>query len=510
MRSMKRMAATLAIAAAAAAPSVIQAQEARVLREVERAQRQAEMALIRAERPMMQATRLRLAVARPALAQARMATGLARPRLAEARAVPSDEPPEAWLQEDPAGPLYQSAREALNRRRYDEAAEMFARIRSEHPRSGYVPDSYYWQAFALQREGGQRNLRRAAELLQVQGAEHADANTRADARALMVRIEAQLASRGDADAAEAIARQAAGPCDEEQEVRLAALSALMNMNADQAVPILREVLQSRGECSVELRRRGVFLIAQHMTDESVDILLDLAHRNPDPDREVREQAVFWLHQVDTPEALDALQAILRESDDEKLQERAIFAISQRSDARSVEVLKEYAERSDVPRELRENAIFWISQNPSAGGARYLIDLYGRLDDDDLRERAIFGVAQTSSEEGRRWLLERARDRSESIDVRKNALFWAGQMGSLRADELRDIFASLDEREMKEQVIFVASQMRDPGAVDFLMEVASSEENEEVRKRAIFWLGQSKDPRVAEFLLTLMRGGSVAR
>jgi HEAT repeat protein len=59
--------------------------------------------------------------------------------------------------------------------------------------------------------------------------------------------------------------------------------------------------------------------------------------------------------------------------------------------------------------------------------------------------------------------------------------------------------------MKEQVIFVASQMRDREAIDFLMSVARDEQDEELRKRAIFWLGQSKDPRVAEFLLSLING-----
>ena len=124
-----------------------------------------------------------------------------------------------------------------------------------------------------------------------------------------------------------------------------------------------------------LFRRAVFLISQKMTDNTVDVLLDLAHRNPDPDAEVREQAVFWLHQVDPPEALDALESILTESDDQELQERAIFAISQRSgDGRAAEILKSYAMRRNVPRELRENAIFWISQNPEAGGADFLLSL----------------------------------------------------------------------------------------------------------------------------------------
>jgi HEAT repeat protein len=424
-------------------------------------------------------------------------------------ATPEAAPEAAWLQEDPASRIYQAAREALNRRRYVDAAERFEEIRDRYPGSNYVADSYYWQAFSLYREGSRRNLREAVELLRVQAGAYDAASTRSDAAALMVRVEAQLARRGDADAAEAIVRQAAGPCDEEQEVRLAALSALLHMNADQAVPILQEVLQSRDDCSVELRRRAVFLISQKMTDESVDILLDLAHRDPDPDPEVREQAVFWLHQVQTPEALDALESILLESEDAELQERAIFAISQRSgDERAAEILKSYAERSDVPRELRENAIFWISQNPASGGAEYLMDLYPRLEDDELKERAIFGIAQTSSNEGRRWLLERARDTRESIELRKNALFWVGQMGGLPAADLQDLYASVDDMEMKEQVIFVASQMGETEAVDFLMDVARTERDEELRKRAMFWLGQSNDPRVVEFLLSIIRGDFV--
>jgi len=452
--------------------------------------------------PALQAARAGMAAARQALsARGGMTTGY---RASDRRFDAS--PPEAWLQEDPGSELYQQARESLNRRRYAEAAEQFEEIRDRYPRSGYVADSYYWQAFALFREGGRRGLREAAELLEIQKNEHPDARTRRDADALMVRVEAQLARRGDADAAEEIARRAAGPCDEEQEVRLAALSALLNMNAEQAVPILQEVLESRDECSVELRRRAVFLISQKMTDESVDILLDLAHRNPDPDPEVREQAIFWLHQVDTPEALDALESILIESEDPELQERAIFAISQRAgDDRAIRVLREYAERPDVPNELRSNAIFWISQNPSAGGAEYLVELYPRLEDEELKERVIFGVSQAGGTEARNWLMERARDQGESVEIRKNALFWVGQMGGLGAEDLSRLYDTLDDMEMKEQVIFVASQSGESEAVDFLMDVAQNEENEELKRRAIFWLGQSNDPRVAEFLLTVIRG-----
>ena len=101
-------------------------------------------------------------------------------------------------------------------------------------------------------------------------------------------------------------------------------------------------------------------------------------------------------------------------------------------------------------------------------------------------------------------MERAKDRSENREVRKNALFWAGQTGGLTAEDLAGLYSSLTDVEMKEQVIFVASQRRQREAVDFLMKVAREEQDQKLRERAIFWLGQTKDPRVPEFLLSLIR------
>ncbi len=63
--------------------------------------------------------------------------------------------------------------------------------------------------------------------------------------------------------------------------------------------------------------------------------------------------------------------------------------------------------------------------------------------------------------------------------------------------------SFSDSEMKEQVIFAASQRGDRESVDFLMEVAENPENGELREQAIFWLGQSEDSRVPEFLLRII-------
>ena len=222
------------------------------------------------------------------------------------------------------------------------------------------------------------------------------------------------------------------------------------------------------------------------------------------DDDVREASVFWLSQVASERALEALEEILGSSDEPDIQERAIFAVSQHESSRSTEILKGYAERVGAPRNLRESAIFWLGQ--SEGGGAYLQDLYESVDSQELKERIIFGVSQSGEDEDAQWLLDRAQDPSESTEVRKNALFWAGQAGA-EVVTLRELYADVGDREMKEQIIFVLSQSSHDGeAAEQLMEIARNEEDRDLQKKALFWLGQSDDPRVADFLLEIIRGG----
>ncbi|MEJ2541390.1 MAG: HEAT repeat domain-containing protein [Gemmatimonadota bacterium] len=410
--------------------------------------------------------------------------------------------------QDPADELYREGRRALNQEDWSEAGRLFMELRERYARSAYVGDAYYFEAFARYRQGSRAELERALGLLTEQGELFPDAATAAESRQLRARVEGQLARRGSAEAAARVQAQAAQSCEGEGEgIRSTALSALLQMDPERAMPILREVLRERGACSAELRRQAVFLVSQQMTPETVEILLDLAHRNPDPDPEVREAAIFWLSQVDDPAAADALISILESGQaTEEVQERVVFALAQQGDARSLDVLREYARRPDAPAELRENAIFWIGQ--TGGGEAFLRDLYDGVDDPELRERILFSVAQTRSPENREWLVARALDPSEGPEVRQAALFWASQAG-LPPSEVVRIYRTSEDRELREHAISVLGQSSAEdrtAAVDAMMEIARTEEDPELREQAVFWLGQTDDPRVPEFLLELIRGG----
>lgn len=408
---------------------------------------------------------------------------------------------------DPADSLYREARQALNRREFATAGRLFRQVRVDYPDSEYVADSYYFEAFAILRGSPSRSeLEEAAELLDVRADRFPEAASEGDAPGLRVQIESALARAGDGAAARSLASRAAesGDCDEEQqELRAMALNALLSMSSERAVPIIREVLASREECSRELRRQAVFLLSQHLTDETVDILLDLAHRNPDPDPEVRQQAVFWLSQVDSPEAITALEDILRSTDDAELQEQALFAISQHKSDAANAILREIALRDDASDELRQQAVFWLGQ--AAGGGAFLRELYDTSDSPELREQIIAGLSQAGDEDNAAWLLERAMDVTESTELRAMALFWASQTG-VSAERLAEIYESTPEMELKEQAIFGLSQAGDSeAAVTVMMRLAEAEEDAELKQALIFWLGQTDDPRVADFLLRILRG-----
>jgi hypothetical protein len=105
----------------------------------------------------------------------------------------------------------------------------------------------------------------------------------------------------------------------------------------------------------------------------------------------------------------------------------------------------------------------------------------------------------------RWLLAVALDTAESDDVRKHALWTAGQAG-IPGSELVSLYDKLRDAPLKLQLIWVLSESRDRGATDKLIDIAQRDANPAMRKQAIFWLGQKNDPRVRQILLDIITKG----
>ncbi len=410
------------------------------------------------------------------------------------------------LSQDPADSLFRSAQAAMRRNDNQRAATLFRTVRTRHALSPLAADAGYWEAFTLQRVGGRENLIAALEVLQVQQSKYPSASSASDARTLSARIEGQLASQGDAQSAQRITERAQSlsqTCpDEDEDERLMVLDALLTMDSERALPTLKQVLARRDACSVTLRRKAVFLVSRKGSEETEDILLNALRT--DPDKEVREQAVFWLGQTNSEKSTTALLDLLRTSKDEELLGKVVFSLSQQRNERASTALRDLARRSDASIDVRGNAIFWLGQRSRDANeaVTFLVELYPALQETELRERALFAISQRKTAAAQRFLKEIALNAREPLELRRSAIFHASQAG-LTIPELREIYRTSTDREIKDQVIFAISNRKTPDAVDALFDIAKNDADRAMRSKAIFWIGQSKDPRAAEFLLNLL-------
>ncbi len=427
-------------------------------------------------------------------------------------------PPAPWAKDDPADSLYSLARTSLGRGDYKRASEIFHRIVEKYPQSKYAGQSLYYEAFSLYRSGETDDLQDALRRLRTLASSYPTTAKGGDAKTLLTRVCGELARRGDESCAASISQIAndsdrdvksgtvtvSGSCpsdDDDNDDRISALNALLQMDADRAMPILQKVLARRDACSAALRRKAVFLVSQKQTGETADILMRVAQS--DPDQDVREQAVFWLSQVPGTKSVDLLETILKGNQDEDIKEKALFALSQHNNGRGEQILRDFASRESENQDLREKALFWLGQTHSQANADFLRALYGRLKNEDLKEKILFSLSQQRGFGNERWIMDVAINPKEDLDLRKKALFWAGQGGS-SMQELVSMYDRMTEVEMKEQLIFVYSQRgSDRAAVDKLFSIARTEKDPDLRKKAIFWLGQSHDPRVQQFLVDLI-------
>jgi HEAT repeat protein len=425
---------------------------------------------------------------------------------------------------DPADSLYRLARTALTDGDYKRAATLFQTVVERYPDSEFAADALYYRAYALYKSGNSSDLRAAVVALDRQATRYPRAGTLNDAKQLRASIIAEQAKRGDAEAARTIGDggQKLGTDNrcptEDDDMRLTALAGIMQMDPDQVLPVLQKLLERKDECSIRLRKRAVYMVAQTKEEERADILLRVASTDPSP--EVRREAVQWLSSVNTERAAKALDSILFNAVDADTRDRALAALSQHRSPSARVSLRRFAEQANIPTDLRVRAVYNIANGRRTGDeAEYLKTLFNKTASPEIREAIIQGVANQRTPDRNSWLLGIARDKNQEIEIRKKALYYAGQApccnyaspgqstGPSYALELKDLLPMYDEfngqQEMQEQMLYVYAQRRETEATDKLLAIAKAEKNVELRKKAISWLAQRKDPRVKQFLLDLL-------
>ena len=116
-------------------------------------------------------------------------------------------------------------------------------------------------------------------------------------------------------------------------------------------------------------------------------------------------------------------------------EKAIFPATIADSANVWPSLIRLARNSNVPRGARTNAIFWLGQAAGEAATANLRDIVVDNEvDREVRETAVFALSQRPKDEGVPALISIARTNKDP-EIRKKALFWLGQSHDPRALDL---------------------------------------------------------------------------
>jgi hypothetical protein len=144
--------------------------------------------------------------------------------------------------------------------------------------------------------------------------------------------------------------------------------------------------------------------------------------------------VVDLGTVPAREAADYLLSIV-ESDRGSIGKKAIFPATIADSADIWPRLIKVARNPDLPRESRTQSVFWLGQAAGDAATANLSSLV--LDnsvDREVREQAVFALSQRPRDEGVPALIAVAKTNKDP-EIRKKALFWLGQSGDPRALDL---------------------------------------------------------------------------
>lgn len=424
-----------------------------------------------------------------------------------------------WAREDPADSLYRVAREALNRGEYRRAALAFNEVTRKFPRSRYAQDSAYWEAFSRYRIGTTEELRVALRILDGKGELPLDVeqmlrqgrgssrDNAIDIPTLRTRVLGALAARGDNDAARRLqseaAQQGTMSCDrEEMSVRAEALNALAQMDAAAAMPTVRKVLARRDECTVELRRRALYIVGRQSGSDAAAIILDVAKN--DPDQGIRGDAMRWLSRVSGDAAIPQLEELLRTAADEPTQRAAVSALAAIDSDAARRAVRTIIERSDASERVRYDAILSLSRERNGRTASpddlaYLRSLYARMPTPKLKEAVLGSVSRVPAAENEQFLLGIARNVNEPASLRAAALQRLGRMESVKVADIAKLYDIADTRGMREQILQALSQRNEADAFDKIMEIARRDTDPRIRSYAVSLLGRSKHERARQLL-----------
>lgn len=375
----------------------------------------------------------------------------------------------AW-QERSAEALYKEGTAALDREEWDRAAEAFGE--SAALGGSRADAALYWRAYALNKRGRRDE---ALETLAELRRNHPKSRWIRDARALEIEVRGATG-------------QGANPEGfEEDELKLLALSSLMNSAPERAIPMAEQML-AKGS-SEKVRDRALFVLAQSGSPEARETLVRLARSSQDPD--IRVRAIRYLGLFGGQENRQVLVEIYGANTDERARREVLHAFMVAGDrARLTELA-----RSEPNPELRKEAIHQLGV---AGGRKELWQLYEQESSADVKRHIINALFVGGAMDE----LTQLATKETNPELRKDAIQRLGLTGEARSSEtLSSIYASDKDPDVRKAVL---NAFFIQGNASALVAIAKKETDPGMKREAVRFLSLMNSKEATDYMLELLQ------
>jgi HEAT repeat protein len=364
---------------------------------------------------------------------------------------------------------YDEGQRALREQRWTDAAEQFEQAVKDD--SGQADAAMYWTAFAYYKAGrgheAERELRRLER-------KYPQSPWIKEARSLQIEHQKSM---------ESIEKVVSGDTVMDDELRLFALSRLMERDPDQALPLLMDLM--RNSESEKVRNDALFVLAVSEQPPAQQALFDFARDSSDP--ELQRIAIHMLGTMDANAELQSLYPTLQST------ESKVAVIQALSIAGDSSMLKQVLSTETDP-ELRRAAIQGIAMEDNAGAAELLASIYESATSRD--EKLMVLQALTIMDDAEDLALKILRTEKDP-ELQRQAIHALGIMDA--TEELGGLYTELDGHESRIAVIQALSIADD---TDALFHILQTESDQELRSAAIHGLAINGGKRAGDYLAEL--------
>ena len=373
---------------------------------------------------------------------------------------------------DSRSTAYREAQRAIERKDWDEASRLFGKLTGGS--SGEADAALYWKAYAdWKQQDRQEALQGLDRLLK----EYPKSSWADDAKIL----QQDIRGRGKPAPAAAAEKE-----EDDEELKLYALDGLMQMDSDQAVPILEKMLA--GNATSRLKERALYVLSQSDSPRAREILLRTARTGQPAD--LRVSAIRTMGVAGMTSELKALAADTHASTEVREAVIQAYLVAGESDA-----LLQIA-RSDPDPRMRAKAIQTLG---AMGETSVLRQLWSTERDPELREELLRGFGVAGDVES----LARAARESKDANTREKAIQGLGISGAEARVELRRLYGEFHDPDDRRKI---AQAFMVQGDAKSLIELFRVEKDPAMKRVLLQQLTLIDDPEANRLILEILGDG----